>query len=86
MKCGDCKWLTEDKRSSVGHECLQPDKKKAWDEKERQNEKAGKFLPEVVARYKPPSTKACKKFEAKGGVSNGCSNLYPRKSEDVPCL
>ena len=59
MKCRDCKWLTADKRSSIGHECLQPEKKSAWDEKES---KIGK---KVVARYKQPSMKSCKMYEPK---------------------
>ena len=65
MKCGDCKWLTEEKRSSVGYECLQPEKKAAWDEKELSKKMVRRFWYEVVARYKARSTKACKKFEPK---------------------
>lgn len=65
VKCGDCKWLTEEKRSSVGYECLQPEKKAAWDEKELSRKMAGRFCYEVVARYKQKSMKACGKFEAK---------------------
>ena len=65
MKCGDCKWLTEEKRSSVGYECLQPEKKAAWDEKECMRAMASSSWYKLVARYKQKSTKACKKFDPK---------------------
>ena len=64
--CGDCKWLTEEKRSSVGHECMQPDKQDLWAVQERINKKVNKFYPKVTARYKYKSTKACRLFEREG--------------------
>ena len=59
-KCRDCIWLGG-KRTSVGIECMQPDNQKKWLQKEELRK--GKFYPKVVARYKQPSGRACKKYE-----------------------
>lgn len=50
-KCGDCKWLCG-KQSTIGIECLHPDRP---------------FLPNCsnVAHYKYKSSNACKRFEQK---------------------
>lgn len=63
-KCKDCKWL-KGKVSSVGVECLQPDNQKRWNEKEAERIALRKYYPKVVARYKMPSHRACKRFEGK---------------------
>ena len=61
-KCKECKWLTGEKRS-IGVECMNPENQKKWNEREILRKKAGYSHPEVVARYKQPSGKACSKFE-----------------------
>ena len=61
-KCRDCRWLTG-ARSSVGTECMQPHNQKIWDEREAARVKEGRRYTKVVARYKMPSMKACKRFE-----------------------
>ena len=63
-RCCECKWLTGERRK-VGIECMQPENQKKWAHKEELNEKVGKFYTKVVARYKQPSGKACKKYEPK---------------------
>lgn len=64
LKCKDCKWLIG-KRSSIGIECMQADNQEKWEHQTMLNQIAGKFYPEVTARYKAPSTKACKRYEPK---------------------
>ena len=61
-RCRECKWLIGE-RTSVGIECMQPDNQKKWAHKEKLRE--DKFYPKVAARYKAPSTKACKRYEPK---------------------
>ena len=63
-KCRDCKWLTG-KRSSIGIECMQPDNQKKWNEKEEVRRRANIYFVKVVARYRQPSAKACKRFEGR---------------------
>lgn len=63
-KCRECRYLIG-KRRSVGIECMQTDNQKKWNALEEENIKAGKFYPKVVARFKQPSTKACRRFEVK---------------------
>lgn len=63
-RCRECKWLIGE-RTSVGIECMQPDNQKKWLQKEELRK--SKFYPKVVARYKHPSGKACKRFEQKEG-------------------
>ena len=58
-KCKECKWLTGE-RTSVGVECMQPDKQEKWNKTPMLW--AGE-LRRNVARYKQPSALVCKKFE-----------------------
>lgn len=58
-KCKECKWLIGE-RTSVGVECMQPDKQKKWNKTPMLW--AGE-LRRNVARYKQPSALVCKKFE-----------------------
>ena len=64
LRCKDCKWLIGE-RKKVGIECMQPDNQEKWAYKTLLLEKAGAFYPKVVARYKPPTSKACKRYEPK---------------------
>ena len=50
-KCGECKWLCGEK-STVGIECLHPDRPFVLNSSS-------------VAHLKPPSARACKRFEKK---------------------
>lgn len=61
-KCKDCKWMTGP-HSSVGTECMQPNNQKVWNERREYRIREGLRDAKVVARYKLPSTKACKRFE-----------------------
>ncbi len=48
-KCGSCKWLNKEKKTSVGYVCENPNKK--W--------------RTSIAHLKPKSCKACKEYEKK---------------------
>jgi len=61
-KCKDCRWHTG-ATSSVGRECMQPENQKKWNELQEIRERAHIYHTKVVARYKPRSAKACKRFE-----------------------
>jgi len=65
-KCKDCRWRTG-RTSSVGVECMQPDNQRRWNEKEEARRRANIYFTKVMARYKMPSTRACKKFERRTG-------------------
>lgn len=60
MKCRDCKYLIGEK-VSVGIECMHPEKQEKWNVEREIYRKAG-YDKVIVARYKVPSTPACKKF------------------------
>lgn len=60
--CSDCIWYTGS-TSSVGRECMQPENQRKWNEKEEARRRADVRFVRVVARFKQPSTRACKKFE-----------------------
>ena len=61
-KCKDCRWHTG-RVSSVGVECMQPDNQRRWNEREEARRRADIYYVKVVARYKPNSARACRKFE-----------------------
>lgn len=54
-KCGDCVHLCG-KRTTVGIECMEPSLQWKW---------SGKYYRNKYARYKYPSTRACKMFQPK---------------------
>ena len=68
-KCKECRWHIGE-YSIIGTECMQPDNQERWAHQEKIREKKGAFYPKVVARYKQPSTKACKRFEPKPGQTD----------------
>lgn len=64
FRCGECRWRCG-RTSSVGIECLQPENKQKWDAAEEKRTRAGRRYTQVVARFKPKSARACKRFERK---------------------
>lgn len=61
--CGECRWLTKEKRTAAHYECTQPQKQERWDELEKTRKNLGAGFERVSARYKYRSDMACKKFE-----------------------
>ena len=57
---------------------MQPDNQERWANQEKIREKEGAFYPKVVARYKQPSTKACKRFESINRIFRPKRNKYNR--------
>lgn len=84
--CRDCRWRTG-RVSSVGVECMQPENQKRWNEREEARRRANIHFVKVVARYKMPSTRACKKFERRRKDDhdsvgpNGNSHCDPERTD-----
>lgn len=61
----DCKWLQGERITRLGMECVNPEKQKIWDERERSRKAVG--IEWKANRYKQPCGKACSKFTPKDG-------------------